>query len=132
MKTILVIDDNPLNNLAYIEPVESICEVKVTMSFATAYRRIMMYHYDLVVIDIMMPTQNLATHDELSAGLHFYTEKLQGENITSKILFWSNLSQETFNNYFQGSIPPNVYFQHKELDNENHLLAKVKELIGTL
>lgn len=132
MKNILIIDDNPLNGEDYIAPLKEIYTVTVNVSLKDSYRRIQMNHYDLIVIDIMMPTQWLKNRDELKTGLYFYVEKLRelDNNNKRRYLFWSNLTQDTYDEFFKDPKPANIDFVHKELRNINHLYDKVVSMIG--
>lgn len=132
MKTIIIIDDNPLNYEDFIEPLREKYNVTVNISLRDSYRRIQMHHYDLIVIDIMMPTQWLNHKDELRTGLYFYLEKLKVLDKDNKlrILFWSNLTEETYNEFFKNEKPENIDFIHKELRNTRHLYDKVVSMIG--
>lgn len=131
-KTIFVIDDNPLNGEDYIEPLREKYNVTVNMSLMDSYRRIQLYHYDLIVIDIMMPTQWLKNRDELKTGLYFYMEKLKELDKDNKLryLFWSNLTKDTYNEFFKDNQPTNIDFIHKEPRDARHLYDKVVSMIG--
>lgn len=132
MKNILIIDDNPLNVEDYIEPLKEKYTVTVNVSLKDSYRRIQMNHFDIIVIDIMMPTQWLKNRDELKTGLFFYIEKLRELDKKNKrrYLFWSNLTQDTYDEFFKDGKPDNIDFVHKELRNIYHLYDKVVSMIG--
>lgn len=130
-KSILIIDDNPLNCEDYIAPLRERYNVTTCMSLLDADRKIWLHQYDVIVIDIMMPTLGVSTKDELKTGLFFYMEQLKPKSsMTTRYLFWSSLSKDTFDDFFQEEKPNNVDFVHKEPKNINHLLNKVIELIG--
>ena len=78
-----------------------------------------------------MPTKGIKNKDELKTGLFFYTEILKSmENANNAyILFWSNLSNATFDDFFGEKIPANVGFVHKDPRRPSHLLEKITELI---
>ena len=131
-KNILIIDDNPHHYDDFILPVEEQYDVTVCMSLRDAERKILSYHYDLIVIDIMMPTIGVSTNDELKTGLYFYKEKLkplEKERPLLRFLFWSNLSQNTFDDFFHEDKPSNVGFVHKEPRNMNHLLEAINNFL---
>ena len=130
-KKILIIDDNPFNCEDYIAPLSESFDVTVYMSLRDAKRKVEMYNYDLIIIDIMMPTSGIKDKDELKTGLNFYNEELKPlESVkVLQILFWSNLSQKTYDDFFTAHKPDNVDFLHKELRNKNHLFEKVTELL---
>lgn len=131
-RNIIIIDDNPLNGEDYIEPLREKYNVTVNISLKDSYRRIQIHHYDLIVIDIMMPTQWLRNKDELKTGLYFYTEKLKelDKENNLRYLFWSNLTEDTYNDFFKDEKPANIDFIHKELRNTRHLYEKVVSMIG--
>ena len=132
MKKILIIDDNPLNVSIFTKKVKNDNNyfVEICMSLSDAERSILINRYDLIVIDIMMPTQNLRNRDELETGLVFYKEKIVPivDAKKTKILFWSNLNIETYNDFFGNALPENTDFIHKDLNNENHLLEKINSI----
>lgn len=128
MKRILIIDDNPDNNEDYIMPVCKKYSVEVVMFLRSAERKLMHTHYDLIVIDIMMPSQNLKNSDEMRTGLSFYEEFILKNSISSKILFWSRLPEEVFKDYTKNK-KGMLDFVQKTSDTD-HLLRKVETLIG--
>lgn len=128
MKRILIIDDNPDNNEDYIMPVCKKYSVEVVMFLRSAERKLMRTHYDLIVIDIMMPSQNLKNSDEMRTGLSFYEEFILKNSISSKILFWSRLPEEVFKDYTKNK-KGMLDFVQKTSDTD-HLLRKVETLIG--
>lgn len=131
-KRIIIIDDNPENCEDYVAPLKGKYEVSISMSLRDAIRKIKMFDYDLIIIDIMMPTNGIKKKDELKTGLFFYEEYLKPLEKEKElhILFWSNLSQRTYDDFFGECKPNNVDFAHKERRNKNHLLEKINELIG--
>lgn len=131
-KNILIIDDNPNNYEDCIDPVREHYNVTVCESLRDAERKISFYRYDLIVIDIMMPTSGITSKDDLRTGLFFYKEKLkslENERPLLKFLFWSNLTQSIFDEFFHESKPSNVDFLHKQPKNKNHLLVAIKTLL---
>lgn len=134
-KSIIIIDDNPLNCEDFIAPLREHYNTTVCMSIRDAERKISLHRYDLIVIDIMMPTSDLLIKDDLRTGLIFYEERLkplEKERPLLRFLFWSNLSKNSYEEFFAKykPKPSNVDFLHKEPRNKNHLLEKVNELIG--
>ena len=129
MKRILVIDDNPLNNKVYTDPLDKKYRVDIVMSLIAVKRKLQINEYDLLVIDIMMPTQKYGGDNEIITGFYFYTHTLKERYPNTPILFWSNLPSETFEDYFQIEKPHNVFFIQKTKENYNHLLEKVNQLL---
>ena len=130
MKKILVIDDNPRNNSIFTEPLSKYYKVEVMMSLESIERIMKHKMYDLLVIDVMMPTQNTKSASELTTGLYFYQDSIKDNYPNLKVLFWSNRSSEPFDQFFSQSKPENVFFLHKDRSNHDQLLQEVDKLIG--
>lgn len=133
MKKILIIDDNLYTNKEAISKVKD-CRDYITQTTDRLWQAeelLKGYVFDVIVIDIMMPCDNLKNKDELKAGLNFYEEKVKHiEGIeNAKILFWSHLCSDVIDEFFGENKPDNVYFLHKDRDNESHLLNMINELI---
>lgn len=129
-KSVLVIDDNPQNNSQYIDPLRKLYDVDVTMALSSAERMIKKKKYDLMVIDIMMPIQNLNITNELQTGLEFYRLKIEPDYPDKKILFWSILARDSFVEFFQNNSRKNLAFLGKDFDDNEHLLKKVIQMLG--
>lgn len=129
MERILVIDDNPRNSSRYIQPLLRDYEVDVIMPIQTAERLMKKKQYAVVVIDIMMPTQNLEINNELETGLYFFKLRLAQQYPQQRVLFWSRLTSESYEQFFSGNIPCNVSFLHKDRNDPDHLLNKINEII---
>ena len=86
--------------------------------------------YDLIVIDVMMPTQDTGASSELITGLCFYKKSIVDQYPQQKVLFWSNRSQEPFNQFFVEGKPDNVSFLRKDKNNPQQLLEEVIKIIG--
>lgn len=132
MKRVLVIDDNLYNNKEYIEKVGERYWTNMCESIYKAEYALETHTYDVIVIDIMMPTCGLLKDkNDLKTGVSFYNEKMRNIDWVSNaiILFWSHLSNDTFNDYFSEGKPDNVYFLHKDTDDDFHLVNKIDELV---
>ena len=132
MKKILIIDDNPDNIKSSTEKVEERYYVDIVMPLSIAERKVRCVFYDLIVIDIMMPTQKQGNKSEIETGLFFYKYKVQPiiDQKKTKILFWSNLQMDTYNRFFAEQPPINADFLHKNLNNENQLLDKINLMLN--
>lgn len=130
MKKILVIDDNPRNNSIFTDPLDKYYKVDVMMSLVSIERILKYKTYDLLVIDVMMPTQNTKSTSELTTGFFFYQDSIKEKYPHLKVLFWSNRSSEPFEQFFSQSKPENVFFLHKDRSNHEQLLEEVVKLIG--
>lgn len=134
MKHILIVDDNIHNNRCFINKVMD-CEEYCTItcgSIEKAYDKLQKHKYDVIVVDIMMPCKCLKNKDELKAGLNFYDEKMKYiDGIEdSKILFWSHLCRDSFDEFFGQDKPKNVDFVQKDTKNDNHLLEKIQRMLS--
>ena len=129
MKRILIIDDNPLNNKSFIQPLENFYQVDVVMSLKAAVRKLDIYSYSLVVLDIMMPTQEMGGDNEILTGFYFYDNIIKNNYPNIPILFWSNLLSDAFDDHFSSNKPDTVLFIHKTRKDRNHLIEKVNELL---
>lgn len=118
-KKILIIDDNPLNNAKYIDALKGDYDVSVAIWMRSALRMLKNSHWDVIVIDVMMPTQILASDDEMKAGFDFYDSEVKDLMLDSKIVFWSRLTDASFDpkKYPQDE---GFYFVHKS-ENADHL-----------
>lgn len=130
MKRILVVDDNPQNNSIYIDPLRQFYKVDVAMALSSAKRMMRNSNYDLIVIDVMMPTQNLSIDDELSTGFEFYKRIVNPLDPNQKVLFWSNLTNSSYEKFFINDKKTHIDFLEKDHHNERHLLDKIKQKLG--
>ena len=124
---ILIIDDNPVNNSRYIDAVKSKHTVEVALKMCSAVRMLQTMTFDVIVIDVMMPTQILSTHNEMTAGFDFYESQVRPFNLKSKIVFWSRLTDSCFNKDVY-SDETKFSFVHKS-ENANHLLTEIDRIL---
>lgn len=129
MKKILVIDDNPTNNNIFISELKKYYSVDVAMYLVSATRLLKQKSYDLIILDVMMPTQNLNWSREMETGYYYYEHIIQSLNSNVPVLFWSRLYIDSFENYFHRDHSNNIYFLHKDSD-DNLLINRVREIIG--
>lgn len=127
-KSVLILDDNPVNNRKYIDPLKEKFQVDVTLRMRSATRLLKTRHYDVVVIDIMMPSQHLSDNDEMIAGFNYYEEEVSKLGINSKILFWSRLTDSCFDKA-KYSDEDKFHFVHKS-ESANHLLKSIEALFN--
>lgn len=127
MKKVLIIDDNPDNNNKYIREVEKKYNTVIVSNMRSAIRLLNSNSYDVVVIDVMMPTQILNTHNEMTAGFDFYDTCMKGTGLKSKIIFWSRLTNSCFdrNKYNDSTI---FSFVQKS-DISDHLLKEIEKTL---
>lgn len=126
---ILLIDDNLVANNNYIERLKSKYTVDAVAYINTAvYKLKHPERYQLIIVDIMMPTigifTNKETNDGLTTGLIFYDRNLKQLNIP--VIFWSRFD------FFQEDVKKlddsKVSFVLKESE-EDHLLIKVDNFL---
>lgn len=127
-KKVLILDDNPINNNKYIIPVKEKYSVDVTFLMSSATRMLKSREYDIVVIDIMMPSQGLSNKDEMSAGFNYYQEVLRNLHLKCKILFWSRLTESCYDKTLYPN-DGNFDFVHKS-ESRNHLLNKINAMLS--
>lgn len=126
-KKILLIDDNPMDNSNFISVLQNEHDVYVTAYIDTARVRLSQPNrYDLVVIDIMMPTlgdfSGIETNDGLKTGLVYYEVELKGKGMP--VLFWS--WNEDFKKDVEASNWEKTDFLFKDTEDD-HLLKGVNE-----
>lgn len=127
---ILLIDDNPQDNSGYIHELKKHHNVDVAMKISSAKRLLEMNQYDLIVIDVMMPTQSLSTHSEMITGYVFYDEIIRSKlNLKTRVLFWSHLNEESYDKFFSNTTPVNSSFLHKDSLSDDHLLSYINNML---
>ena len=131
MSNILLIDDNPLNNIRYIDDLRKRHSVEVAMKLISA-ERLLKRPFDIIIIDVMMPTQNLANHhDETTTGFAFYRQKVAIHKPDCIVVFWSRIDDKNYRNYWithQINPPKNTYFVHKT-NYDGHLRERIDEIL---
>lgn len=129
MKKVLVIDDNPVDNSGYTKELSKYYDVTVVKDLVPAERLIRNNKYDVIVIDVMMPTQYLNTTNELVTGFVFYEQIISKQNVNCPIIFWSRLYKDSYDDYFSNTTPPeNSSFVHKD-KSDSHLLSFINKII---
>lgn len=129
MKKILLIDDNPINNNILINTLKKKYEVDVAMYLNGATRKLFNNFYDLIILDVMMPTQNLNWTKEMETGYFYFESVIKPMNRNIPVLFWSRLSEDSFNIYFRDKSMENIKFEHKNPE-EKKFLEIIRNIIG--
>lgn len=125
---ILLVDDNPRDNSGYINELKRRHNVDVAIRISSAKRLLENKRYDLIVLDVMMPTQGLATHSEMTTGYVFYNEiMISKPDLKTRVLFWSNLNKDSFDEFFSNTAPVNTSFLHKDSLSDDHLLSYIDD-----
>jgi len=124
-KKILLIDDHPDDYSDYISVLKENYDVDVTAYISTARIKLQPNKYDLIVIDIMMPTlgEDFKENEEdgLKTGLAFYEAELKGKSIPALFWCWN----EDFKKDVKDKKWDKTDFLLKETDDE-HLLKGVE------
>lgn len=127
MKKVLIIDDNPINNDRYIIEVKKEYITDVVLAMRSAIRMLKSKSYDVIVIDVMMPTQILETHNEMTAGFDFYDTYIKKLCKNSKVIFWSRLTDSCFDHNKYSDI--NKYSYIQKSDTSDHLLKGINKIL---
>ena len=128
-KKILLIDDNPITNNILINKLRSHFDVDVVMYVNVATRLLNRINYDIIIIDVMMPTQNLNTRREMETGYFYYDNVVRRIRSHTPVIFWSRLSEDSFNTYFHNRINANLSFVQKNSET-NDLLDAINMRLG--
>lgn len=128
MKRILLVDDNPINNSKYTEPLKRSYKLDIVTSVIVARRMIQNENYDLLILDVMMPIGDLECNNELETGFCFYQQVITLISPNMRVLFWSNLQEEAYTNFFNDKRGKNTSFLHKVTGNNAHLVDFVKRI----
>ena len=127
MKRILLLDDNIDACQSTVHVLEQNYDVVKCRDVITAKRRISIDRFDLMIIDLMMPTKGLSNSDEFSAGINFYDEFVK-DVYTCPVLFWTNLSDTSFKAYKDKNQGAKIHYHHKG-DNSGALLNAIHEIL---
>lgn len=128
-KRIFLIDDNIRSLDNAVEALESVYSVDKCQSNIKAKRLLSSVRYDLLIIDVMMPTMGLANKDEFRAGYNLFLEYAQEKQKGVPVIFWTNASEESFKSVkslFQDIY--NIHFLQKS-DDDNELLEEVNQIL---
>lgn len=130
MKKIFILDDNALVLESIAPKLDRFFEVTYCRDILSAKRRIRLGKFDLIVLDLMMPTRGLDDKDEFKAGFSFYDEVVKEMNLQTPVLFWTNLSNSSFNDFItRNNSAKNMYYLQKD-NNTDTLVGKIKEIVG--
>ncbi len=134
-KKILLIDENILENENFINVLRSNYEVDAVGYIKAARIRLQSPNdYDLVVLDVMMPTLGLFDLEEteggLKTGLVYYEKELKPLDVP--VLFWS--WNADFESEIEKKKNENIYSKNTDFllkDNDiNHLLDGVNSFFN--
>lgn len=129
MKKILLLDDNTVACERSIRQLEQKYEVCRCKEILIAARRLKILKFDLLIIDLMMPTKGLNTTDEFNAGFDFYNQYVNDDKKNIPVVFWTNLSNNSFNTFLENNPRSNLFHYLQKTDDETALLKLVDQLI---
>jgi CheY-like chemotaxis protein len=129
MKKILLLDDNTIACERSIRQLERKYEVCRCKEILIAARRLKIIKFDLLIIDLMMPTKGLNTTDEFNAGFAFYNQYVNNDRKGIPVIFWTNLSNNSFNAFYENHQQSNLLHYLQKSDDEMALLNLVNQLI---
>lgn len=132
-KTILVIDDNPHIYVDFINVLKGEYEISVSSNLVSATKNLERFHYDLVIIDIMMSPEGMELEiaDEYRAGLNYYYFHIREKYPDMMVIFWSAFSNNSINKYFanKGGIPENIHYIDKYVYTPDEFERFVKSIL---
>lgn len=127
-KKIFLLDDNPSSFEDSIRILQREYDVEKCRDISSAIRRIGLHQYSVLIIDLMMPTRGLSVKDGFKAGFNFYTEHVKTRGIDTPVVFWTNLTKSSFNEFIaRQSNPSNFYYLQKNNEQES-LLNLIKSI----
>lgn len=130
MKKIFILDDNALVLESVAPILGKSFEVTYCRDILSAKRRVMLGKFDVIILDLMMPTRGLENKDEFKAGFSFYDEVVKVKSTETPVLFWTNLSDKSFNDFkSRNGSAKNMYYLQKD-NNTETLIRKIKEIVG--
>lgn len=128
-KRILLVEDNPLSYRHIINPLRERYEVTIAFSLREAERLLMFKVYDLLIVDMMMPTAQFNEFQEFHAGLVFYDTYIRIKFPEMPTIIWSVINDgfEDYKNKKRdlGENVDSLYFCNKE-----DLLEKVDSILN--
>lgn len=128
MKKIFILDDNAMKLESSIAVLQNEFEVMCCRDIVTASKRMTRFSFDLIVIDLMLPTRGLEIANEFNAGFNFYKQYVEKSQHGKPVVFWSNLTDAGYTAFMirEGN-PTNLYFLQK--GDANSLYNKVKKIL---
>lgn len=129
MKKILLLDDNILACEKSIHQLEQKYEVCMCKDVLVAVRRMRILKFDLLIIDLMMPTKGLDSSDEFSAGFAFYNQYVKNDMKEIPTIFWTNLSDNSYKKFFETNQENGIFHYLQKSDDDTALINLVDQLI---
>lgn len=132
-KKILIIDDNPRIYDNFINVLREEYDISVSDNLISATRQFEMFHFDLVIIDIMMSPHGLGlkTTNAYHTGLNFYHNYIRLQYPDLIVVFWSALSNNTIIKYFsdKGGVPKNLHYVDKYDYTQDEFKSFVRSIL---
>lgn len=127
-KSIFLLDDNVMALDQTVEALKKEFQVTSCREILSAKRRLSLYKYDLIIIDLMMPTRGLANDDEIRAGLSFYEEYVAIQQKGVPVLFWTSLTKESFDSFLEGKKNEGLNYVQKG-DGPASLIREIHKIL---
>lgn len=117
---ILLISEQIVGDRNFIEKLKTAHKVDVVAYVSTALYRLRVIGYDLVIIEIGMPSANSESLSDSKAGVQFHEDHLKELGVPTILWLWNaDVQEET----------PDINFVLRE-HNDNHLLNAVNSIFG--
>lgn len=128
-KNIFLLDDNAMTLESTVNLLQKEYNVMCCRDVLSASRRVKLFKFDIIILDLMMPTRGLDIKDEFKAGFNFYIQYVKPHQEGTPVLFWSNLTESSFIQFREEhQADTNIYFLQKS-DDINALSEKIKEIL---
>ena len=128
-KKILLLDDNMSVSKSSIDELSSAFDVVKCRQILVAAHKLMVYKFDLMVIDLMMPPEGLNVKDEFNAGFHFYKQYVKDKYDKVPVLFWTNLNDTPYKEFMKNNGENHLLHYLQKSDDREELVKKVKEIL---
>lgn len=129
-KKVLLLDDNMSVTKSSIEELDKVFDVVRCKQIKVAAHRLIIYQFDLLVIDLMMPPEGLDVKDEFNAGFYFYKQYVKGKYDGVPVLFWTNLNETPYHEFMKENGENSLLHYLQKSDDNEELVNKVKEILG--
>lgn len=128
-KKILLLDDNMSVSKSSIDELSSDFDVVKCRQIPVAAHKLLVYKFDLMVIDLMMPPEGLNVKDEFNAGFYFYKQYVKDKYDKVPVLFWTNLNDTPYNVFMKNNGKNHLLHYLQKSDDREELVKKVKEIL---
>ena len=129
-KKILLLDDNMSVSESSINELSSVYDVERCKEIAIAVHRMKVYHFDMFVIDLMMPPKGLSIKDEFNAGFYFYEEYVMDKYPQTPVLFWTNLNKNSYDEFMKRHHEKTWLSYLQKSEERMALVEEVNRILG--